>query len=331
MGLALASANTNMKEWTVARLRPTLFCMLFVFLASGQIGAGIFFSITSPNLTKGHLQWRLYLSLLSMIFLSLSLLCMLLLPESAQWMLTHNMHGEARKGLLDAAARNGVSLDEAKLDEVFKAHGVNARELEESTPLNADAEHSQSIFAGHLIRTTCIMCCANVVANACYYGLMCTLSSTLSDTFEGTDILAADVILVLTLFELPGIALQNVLGQNLSRQVNLSAVFVAVAISLGCLAFSLKLRSSDAWVFLIAASVLAKLTIIACFIITYLSMSEAYPISCRATGNGFCMSIGRIGALISPMLFAELGDFTFYTILSVAALISAVASLFLEL
>jgi AAHS family benzoate transporter-like MFS transporter len=325
MGLGLTGANANMKEWTPAHFRPTLFCLLFVFLASGQMGTCIFFNVTSPRLSAGDLQWKLLFNLQALLSGTLLLFCFFLLPESAQWLTHRGMCQKAKEALVNAAMRNGVELDKEVLHQATDLSN-DGRTVEEATPLKPEAALSQSIFAGGLGQTTMIMCCLNICTNACYYGLMCTLPATLSASFQGSGITAANVMLILSLMELPGIALQDFLGQRLSRHANLAATFLAVSASLALLAGSLQLQPS----LVLIGSMCCKLTIIGSFIITYLTMAEAYPVACRASGSGFCMTTGRLGACVAPVFYENLGDVTFYSMLSVLALVSAAAGYMLK-
>eukprot|EP00930_Biecheleria_cincta_P072699 TRINITY_DN60054_c0_g1_i1.p1 TRINITY_DN60054_c0_g1~~TRINITY_DN60054_c0_g1_i1.p1 ORF type:complete len:459 (+),score=82.83 TRINITY_DN60054_c0_g1_i1:53-1429(+) len=325
MGIGLSGANAAIKEWAPARFRPTLFAWLFVFPACGQMGPGMFFSITSPGLSAESLQWRLLFSLQAAISCTLLIFCVLFLPESAQWLLHKGQRQKAEENLLSAAARNGCILDKSKFETVASID--DAQETGEATALKPGVAMSQSIFSGGLGQTTLIMCLLNVCANTCYYGLMCTLPGTLSASLEGTGIAAANVVVLLSMTEIPGIAIQEGLGRRLPRTTNLSAVFLTVSASLALLTASLTLQPSA----VLLGSICCKLTIIASFVITYLSMAEAYPIACRGSGNGFCMTVGRLGALVAPVLYANLGDFAFYSMLSVLAFFSAVAGHMLKI
>merc|ERR1719380_417158 len=51
-----------------------------------------------------------------------------------------------------------------------------------------------------------------------------------------------------------------------------------------------------------------KCTIPVGYIVGYVMASEIYPTSVRTTGTAICFACGRIGAMISPLLFEKLKE-----------------------
>lgn len=339
MGLGLSGANANAKEWSPARWRSNLFCMFFVFLTCGQLATGTFFLLTSPDLTPERLQWERLFKLQSLVFGTLFIFTVCFFPQSPHWLRSKDRLTEARTELIHAANRNGATLESKELEDAVRNRRKTVRkgaerldvdcESDESTPLQSP--RSASIFEGRLLQTTLIMCVLNFMANATYYGLICTLPGTLSMAFKGTGTAAAYVMVASMLFELPGIALQYLLGQRVSRQVNLAVVFGIAAICLACLAGSVRLTFPEKATLMILSSAGCKLTVVACFCATYLTMAEAYPTACQGTGCGFCMTFGRLGAVAAPLVYEGLGDGAFYAGLAVLSLVSGLLGYLLKL
>merc|ERR1719379_3160728 len=54
------------------------------------------------------------------------------------------------------------------------------------------------------------------------------------------------------------------------------------------------------------AAYLIKLSSTCLFMITYVYIPEAYPSNVRQTGVGFCLSMGRFGSILAPLIYESL-------------------------
>lgn len=336
MGVGLAAANAGMKEWTPAGWRATLFGMLFVFLALGQICTVGLVWILAPALNLSTWQWKFLFTLNAGIAVVICVFSVALLPESSHWLNGKGRMKDASERLRSAAWWNGTGSQHLehllqKLEQEPNIEEPGRNSATEVTPLKASQEKGIfEIFSGRLGIATVILCWVNVMANGAYYGLIYTLPKTITDLFTQAHFTPAALMFIAALCELPGIVLQIYVGSQLSRHVNLALMFGALSVMAALLGFGLSWVS---WAATLGALGM-KLFAIACFIITYIVLAEVYPTSCRGSGIGFCMTVGRFGAVCAPLLYDFLGslsgnDSAFYFTIAAGSMIAAVSSCFL--
>jgi len=354
MGIGLAAASAGMKEWTPVRWRSMAFGMIFVFLAFGQLFSAVLLLAMSPDLNPRTVPWKLMFGIGAVFSGLMFVITMLTLPESAHWLRKQGRDQEATDQLRAAALRNGVDL-EALENWIARSpwtqrsiDGQDSHRLtrnnDESAPLVEESGATEggrstlikkrrwaTIFSGRYARITFIMCWNNFTTNATYYGLVFALPQTLAHFHEG-NLGAASMLLVAAFIELPGTALQIYCGNCFDRQGNSAVMFGTAFFFLILLAIGLMTKP---WIMIVGV-LGSKCFIVASFIITYLLMAEAYPVSCRGFGNGFCMTVGRLGAVVSPIAFESTrsawgNEVPFYGGLAVLVVIASILSLFLPL
>lgn len=315
MGTGGAAANAGMREWSPRNCRPRIFAACFLGTCLGQLFPASVVVALAPELHPAGIPWRLILVLGAASAAALVAFALVTLPESAQW-LYYKGRPEAAYGQLRAAGVADIDPEDVQRP--------SAWEDDPGTPLHREAE--MGIFSGGLLLVTTIFCWLTFTMNAVFYGFLYALPSTLAQVFSGTETTPAMMLFVGALFELPGIALQALFGDMVSRRTNLAAVHGTLMLSMACFAAGLALWPSLVPLGLLCTKVFSS----AAFIIVYLSLVESYPTPCRGRGVSCCMTVGRLGAVLAPIAYEECGPHLFYCGLSVMVLISAATSLLLR-
>ncbi|CEM10108.1 unnamed protein product [Vitrella brassicaformis CCMP3155] len=160
--------------------------------------------------------------------------------------------------------------------------------------------HWQTIFSKKYCYTTMVLAVCAFCVNLTSYGLLYALPQTFPDLEGGFGNTPAYDLLQAALFEVLGCFALALLGELLPRVRSLTYSAVGSGIFLFMLLSALVFWSAPLAVW---SASLAKLTVIFQFQLAYLSMSEVYPTACRTTGASLIIACGRVGAIVSPLLF----------------------------
>lgn len=139
------------------------------------------------------------------------------------------------------------------------------------------------------------------LSNFMFYGLTYSLPQIFGHL--RAEIKPAFEILITSLFSLPGVLLAFFLlaSQSIGHRNGMAILAGASAI------FQLMMISIDhgeKWIYVgLPAAYFAKWTATSFFTIAYVYLGEVFPSSCRAFALSFCISCGRLGSILAPVLF----------------------------
>mmetsp|Transcript_2978 Transcript_2978/g.6753 ORF Transcript_2978/g.6753 Transcript_2978/m.6753 type:complete len:509 (+) Transcript_2978:137-1663(+) len=320
MGLGHAACNTVVCESTPRKWQDFLICATFLLFAIGQIYAACIFIVLSPELEHRDVNWRQLLFMAAVPSAVFFVLAFLLLYESPQWLVLVGRvtgKGEAQDVLYSLARFNAQPKDVATLD-LRNIPEVVAREqpvtddvgyFEGMVDSIAHTWHTllRPLFSRRYARITITMCFANLAAYFFYYGMIYgmpdsfkAMEKELDDDETGMELTPASAVLIAALAEIPGVIFAMTLGFSMGGPSILCITFGLTTVSAAALIVTL--HPVMTWI--------AKMFITSAFIATYVFMLSAYPTQFRGTGFAFCVSVGRVGGLASPVLFEILMDKT---------------------
>ncbi|XP_023559665.1 solute carrier family 22 member 11 isoform X2 [Octodon degus] len=275
-GIILVS-STMMAEWTTTQRRAVTMTILGCTHSMGQmVVAGLAFTLR---------DWQDLQLAVSVPFLAFSLVSWWL-PESARWLLITGRPNRALQELKKVARINGHK--EAKKTLTIQ---VLMSSMEEEA-VSARAHHSVlDLFRIPALRkTTCTMLMVNFSAQMSYYGLVLDLQS-----------LGRDIFLLQALFgaiDFLGRATTLLLFRYFGRRVILAG---SLALAGSCILAN-GLVPQDLQSLRVALAVLGK----GCFGISLTCLTiyrtELFPTPLRMTADGFQQSVGRLGAIVGPLI-----------------------------
>jgi MFS family permease len=166
-----------------------------------------------------------------------------------------------------------------------------------------------------------------------YYGLFAFLPLAVLPNLHLAATALPPFYIAGSLGALVGGVVVSLLLDKLGRKPVVSVCYGATALS--CLGFAAAAPAGTTAI--ITGFVLVNLLATASWVGAYPTFSELFPTSLRASGIGFSVAVGRIGALISPFMISYAGKFGlgpalgvlagFWTIGLVAMLIWSVAGI----
>ncbi|KAA0188903.1 hypothetical protein HAZT_HAZT006270 [Hyalella azteca] len=235
----------------------------------------------------------------------------ILLPESPRWLIQKGLSKKAAEELQRAARWNG----QKPLDSIWLAAAIAeihaseiaspADEHETSDVEVSDRGSSMSFLAAlkmlfssrFIITVTVILSFVWFTCTLVYYGIILNSGNLSADPFVYTAL--GGVV------ELPGYLLGAPVVRRIGRRLTLiSSLFITSAAILGPLVAASGDKTS--WWFL-ALVLVGKMTVTAGFQVLYLYTSELYPTCIRTQGLGLTSMLGRLGAILSPVITSNLG------------------------
>ncbi|XP_066110151.1 solute carrier family 22 member 11 [Saccopteryx bilineata] len=273
----LLTSTTLLVEWTTTHRRAVTMTILGCTYCIGQMVLG--------GLAFALRDWRALHLATSTPFFAIFLICWWL-PESARWLIITGKPEQALQELKKVARLNGRK--EAKKTLTIE---VLMSSMEEEVTSAKARQSLLDLFRTPLLRgRSCCMFIVNFSQMISYYGLVFDLQN-----------LGRDIFLLQVLFgavDFLGRASNNFLLRCFGRRMILASSQAMAGISI--LANMLVPQDSQTLRFVFA--VLGK----GCFgvYLTCCSVykSELFPTSLRMTADGFLQSVGRLGAVMGPLI-----------------------------
>ncbi|KAM6160908.1 solute carrier family 22 member 11 [Erethizon dorsatum] len=269
--------STMMAEWTTTRRRAVTMTILGCTYSTGQMAmAGLAFTLR---------DWQDLQLAVSVPFLAFSLVSWWL-PESARWLIITGRPDRALQELQKVARINGHQ--EAKKTLTMQ---VLMSSMEEEAVSARPHQSVLDLFRMPALRwTTGTMLMVNFSVQLSYYGLVLDLQS-----------LGRDIFLLQALFgavDFLGRATTVLMLRFLGRRMTQAA---SLALAGFCILAN-GLMPQDLQSLRVALAVLGK----GCFGISLTCLSiyrtELYPTLLRMTAEGFLQSVGRLGAMVGPLI-----------------------------
>ncbi|XP_051903268.1 solute carrier family 22 member 4-like [Hippocampus zosterae] len=233
------------------------------------------------------------------------------LPESPMWLLSQGRVTEAEAIVRKAAKMNRVVAPEKIFDD-SKSQAGEERPVERYTVSDLLRKRST-------IMTTSLLCWVWFSMSTCYYGLSLNTSQLHSDPYISCFLSA--------LVEVPAYLSCSLAIRYLPRRMAVLGVFLIMGLAL----FSIQLVPQSILGVAVALEMLGKFVATGGTSLLYVFTAELYPTSLRNTASGLCLMLSRTGSCIAPFIIQLNIFFKYvsYTTLSILAMLSILATLFL--
>lgn len=265
-----------------------------------------------------HLEWRSLTAVGVCPALALGGLAWMFLVQSPTYLAAKGEHAQAREVLVSMARQNG-------------APAVSSAFRQDAAPIDAggssaDAQY-QALFGRRMLFSTVTMLAACFVLNLVFYGVLYGLPQVVENVDTGVQ--PAVSVVMGAVWEFPGLLAGALFGTWFRRLPVIVGCYAGMASAL--MLFALGVSLNHAWFagYLIQFSVmLIKMLCNTCFVVVYQYTSEIYPSIARTTGSALCVSGGRLGAILAPVFFETLAEYTgtFSSFFMVASATSTVVS-----
>jgi AAHS family benzoate transporter-like MFS transporter len=276
-GLGIGGVMPNvvalMNEFSPKKIRSTLVALMF----SGYSVGGML-SATLGIALLPSFGWRavFYVAVVPLLLLPLILR---FLPESVGFMVRQGREEEARKTLQRLAPEyQGQPDDFLELSLNKQAGGAVPQLFRQGRALNT------------LMFWLTFFCCLLMS-----YALSSWLPKLMTNAGYGFDS-SLKFLLVLNIGAIVGAVGGGWLGDRLQLSRVLVAFFIVAAVCISLMGFK-----SPQWI-LYGLVAITGATTIGAQILAYACVAQFYPMSIRSTGIGWASGVGRIGAIIGPLL-----------------------------
>jgi len=200
-------------------------------------------------------------------------------------------------------------------------------------------EKYRLIFSRRTWFTTLVTSLSCFTLNFLFYGSLYAYPQFLPAQGDSASVPAATLVWA-SFSELPGNAAGLLLGVYVTRKLSMQVFCLSTFLVTMLLAVTIKFSvgveeiSYSTGLLLRTCINCDKLFTTMGFCILYLYSVEVYSAKARATGSGFCMAFGRLGAIISPILYELLSNnddgnpFQFFFFMAMLCLVNYVLLLF---
>ena len=303
IGGVLPVCTAQMGEYSPLKLRTRLITLVF----AGYSVGGILVALTAKQLIESYgWQWVFYVAGLPVLLIPFILKSM---PQSIGYLLRSGRQDELRE--IVRKIEPGRTVD----DTVVVTGNVAVQNTRE-TPVRDLFKHGRG-FSTVMIWTAFMTGLFMVYAlNSWLTQLMAMAGFSLGS--------ALNFVIVFNLGSIAGALFGGWLSDKLNIKHVLVCFYITGAIALTLLGYTRDTTALFAVVFLVGASTLGTQ------LLAYAYAGDFYPSEIRSTGVGFASGVGRIGAIVAPVLIGWLVSLSLplqqnFMAISLAGLIGAVA------
>jgi MFS family permease len=270
-----------------------------------------------------HLHWRWLLIVGALPAIILTFLSAAFLNESPSWLASRGREEEARE----------------VLSKIMKMNGSGCAKLEFNVPKKAVYADIQKnldfVFGPAMLYTTLVSCFTCFCKDVIFFGGGYVFPQVLSETVTlGTS--PAVALLIGVLMEVPGFILVLVLDKVMDRRPSIAFILAALATCMLAFVHGGSHESGGRFEYLMVLFGFAGYKVLGITLdtVAYQYVGEVYPVSCRVTGFGLAMGVGRIGAVTAPLAYEWTREFsgtwtTFFYILACLVILDATLVAFL--
>lgn len=302
-GVGQPSCQAFSGEIVPAARRIHMLALSQCLFCAGEFYSAMLIWISDADMK--NLDWRWLVCMGAVPSAVLGLLAFFFLVESPTWLAMKGRQEEARKTLEDLRDANGAGDFEVN----FRPVHAPTAETENSGPFSKS--RLAVVFDPRLRFCTLVTCMCTFTVNFLFYGGLYAFPQVLPDM--DLPVSPAANLMIAAAMEVPGYGLGVVCGVYFTRKNALLGYLGGVAMStLIFVAAAVPLLRHDhlgmaqtAWVEAALQVGLAghKIFTSVGFLISYLYAIEIYPTVARATGTAVCLSFGRLGAILCPLVY----------------------------
>jgi putative MFS transporter len=286
LGAELPVASTYVGEFAPSRIRGRLIVSLEAFWAVGWTASALIGYFVIPASDAGW-RWAFAIGALPAVY---AIVVRLHLPESPRWLATRGKLAEADLIVSEFEAAAGLApLPPKAADDDDAAASVTA------VVGSSAGTRIAALFSRELRARTASLWIVWACVNFAYYGAFIWIPSILYA--DGFDLVKSfGFTLIITLAQLPGYAASAWLIEVWGRRVTLSVFLAGSAAS----AFAFGTVSSAGWI--IGFGMALSFFNLGAWGALYAVTPEIYPTSLRGTGSGSAATIGRVAAIVAPLM-----------------------------
>ncbi|MCY1408901.1 4-hydroxybenzoate transporter PcaK [compost metagenome] len=303
IGGVLPVCTAQMGEYSPLKLRNRLITLVF----AGYSVGGILVALTAKQLIESYgWQWVFYVAGLPVLLIPFILKSM---PQSIGYLLRNGRQDELREIVGKIEPGRAVA-------DTLVVTGNVAVQNTEATPVRDLFKQGRG-FSTVMIWTAFMTGLFMVYAlNSWLTKLMAMAGFSLGS--------ALNFVIVFNLGSIAGAMVGGWLSDKLSIKHVLVCFYITGAIALTLLGYTRDTTALFAVVFLVGASTLGTQ------LLAYAYAGDFYPSEIRSTGVGFASGVGRIGAIVAPVLIGWLVSLSLplqqnFMAISLAGLIGALA------
>lgn len=274
LGAELPVASTLVSEFSPTRHRGRMTVLLESFWAVGWIIAAAIGAFVIPNTGDWGWRWALLIGALPLLY---AVVTRAHIPESVRFLESKGREDEAEQAVRYFEQASGVAPVASPKAEPLPA--IRTREL----------------FGHQYLARTVAIWLTWFFVNFSYYGAFTWMPSLLADQF-GSLTSSFGYTLIISLAQLPGYFLAAWLVEIWGRRRTLS-VFLAVS---AVAAFAFSQAGSVAAV--IGFGMLLSASNLGAWGVLYAVTPEIYPTRLRGAASGAAAAVGRVAAIIAPLL-----------------------------
>jgi MFS family permease len=315
MGIGQPACQALISETTPAYGRVLMMSLSFAPFAFGEMYSAILIYTDDPDMDDLHWRWLLVMGALPAA--SFGLLALMFVYQSPYFLSCNGRFQEARDVLTCLASDNSnpdldVAFDTSRFQRQNSADDV--------------FEVVQLVFllGQEMLSTTFVMVYSCFVLNFTFYGCLYAFSNVMSDIDLGTS--SAISLITGAVVELVGVLMSIAIVQYMPRRAVMKTYLFMTSL---CLVSFACAASGAGWLagyVRFFAYYGTKFFVSVGYIVAYVYVTEVYPASCRSTGSSVCLAGGRIGTIVSPIVFEVLEELSggfecfFYVTATLAAL-----------
>jgi putative MFS transporter len=286
LGAELPVASTYVGEFAPRRIRGRLIVILEAFWAVGWTAAALIGYFVIPGSDAGW-RWAFAIGALPAVY---AIVVRLKLPESPRWLATRGKLDEADRIVAEFEAASGMTPVVA----TAASDGDTAETTTAVVGISAGAR-LRALFSPELRVRTVSLWVVWACINFAYYGAFIWIPSILYA--DGFDLVKSfGFTLIITLAQLPGYAAAAWLIEVWGRRVTLATFLAGSALS----AFGFGNVSTAGAI--IAFGCALSFFNLGAWGALYAVTPEIYPTSLRGTGAGSAATIGRVAAIVAPLM-----------------------------
>lgn len=317
-GVGQPNAVAMLVEVTPVRWRVLNQGLAQVAFALGELFCCLCLWLDDPSLER--LSWRRQLAAAALPAGLFWVAAGLFLRESPAFLALRDP-GAAREVL--GAMRRANGAEHVSLEFTPPAAAGRAAAAREGSAAAAAAAQLRALVGPQLRWTTAALCFICLAYNLTIYGAFFALPQLLPGLHVGVS--AAAALAIGALVEIPFDFIGVAVGMAVSRKRALSSSLFGVAVSL--LLFA---GGGDGLAFRLGYVGLKGLPQVSSLVL-YVFAAESYPVAVRATGTALVMGFGRLGAILSPLVYEWMardgGGHSSFFILAACLTLASVAAL----